>query len=176
MQFLLLRSIGQARKSSNLELNSMRVYLAFESVHPCLRGSSSNNAHFLNNFFLGMMSLKDRHSLIHLGAERLNPACAAAPSCRSPAASQLSSQPGSSASSGWVGTDVHPASASVPGAGGGGCCGQHGSGQRLLPLNVDHWQGCLQGLDGRVRTADAGGIFVRCNSPRSSGSNSGMRR
>ena len=69
--FLVLRSRGQARKSSNLELNSMRVYLAFESVRPCLRGSSSNSAHLLSSFFLGMMSLKDRHSLIHLGAERL---------------------------------------------------------------------------------------------------------
>lgn len=70
MRFLVLRSIGQARKSSNLELNSMRVYLTFESVHPCL-GSSSNNTHFLGSFFLGMMSLKGRHSLIHLRPERL---------------------------------------------------------------------------------------------------------
>ena len=49
----------------------MRVYLAFESVCPCLRGSSSNSAHLLSSFFLGMMSLKDLHSLLHLGAERL---------------------------------------------------------------------------------------------------------
>ena len=71
LRFLVLRSIGQARKSSNLELNSMRVYLAFESIRPCLRGSSSDSAYLLSSFFLGMMSLKDRHSLIHLGVERL---------------------------------------------------------------------------------------------------------
>ena len=101
LRFLVLRSIGQARKCSDLELNSMRVYLGFESVRPCLRGSSSNSTPLLSSFFLGMMSLKDRQSLIHLGAERLGGLQHVRQlQVVNLAASQLSSQPGLSASSG----------------------------------------------------------------------------
>lgn len=136
----MLRFIEQTKESSKLELNSMRNYLAFELVFPCLRGNSSNST-------TSSRLLSGRVSSTLLRVETLGDYSTCSSSdCQSPETLLYTFQPASNAVFGCVGANVVPTSASVP-----------GKGLRLLPCT---WTTGCGACRGPITGGD--GIFAWC--------------